>query len=91
MLKLNELSKAQKVFKKAVDTFAKKYDSVADLPYYFHNESTVSVDGYLHQILNHNTEFNFGNSLRDSIEDDLFKIDIFLESINGCDFAFYKI
>lgn len=89
MLEFNELSKGQKIFKKVVDSFAKKYDMQDSLLYWFHNSETVSIDGDLHSILNGFCEYNF--SLPEKIKTVLFNAGYFLESINGCDYGIYKI
>lgn len=89
MLEFNELSKGQKIFKKVVDSFAKKCNTEDSLLYWFHDSDTVSIDGELHSILNGFNEYNF--SLPEQIETALFNADYFLESINGCDYGIYKI
>lgn len=83
----------QKVFTSTIEEYQNKYDPENDieLPYWYHDGQTVSVDGYLWQILNDVTEYGYGDELYKTLRDNLYKIGYMLENINGCDFGFYKI
>lgn len=81
-------TKPQRVFDKIVREWGTRNE--IEIHAYYHDTETVSIDGYLHQIMNLMTEYGFGDDLLETIDDALDKIGYFIENKNGCDFGFYR-